>query len=116
MALPEEEAARTSDMPTLADPRRSADDLQNDEERFRTLFENSIDAVLLINTNGTIEAANPEARRLFDRTDEEVSQLSWMELVDPTDTRLKLLVTAREQTGRFRGELNCRRKNGSVFV
>src|SRR5215813_3186730 len=91
-------------------------DAHNDQERFRALFENSIDAVLLINGAGTIEAANPEARQLFNRTEEEILQLNWTELLDASDSRLKLLVTEREQSGRFRGEIGCRRKDGSVFL
>jgi len=91
-------------------------EVHNEQERFRALFENSIDAVLLINGEGTIEAANPEARQLFSRTEEEIFQLNWTELLDSTDNRLKSLLTEREQSGRFKGELGCRRKDGSIFL
>ena len=112
MALPEDTTSWTSGLkPTIS----AQNDLQNDEERFRALFENSIDAVLLINADGRIEAANPEACQLLDRTAEEICQLNWAELLDSTDGRLQSLLREREQTGRFRGELNCRRKDGSVF-
>src|SRR5690349_9845236 len=100
----------------MAEPRQAENDFQNVEERFHAVFENSIDAVLLINADGRIEAANPEARRLFGRTEDEICQLNWTELLDPSDTRLKLLLKDREQAGRFRGELDCRRKDGSVFL
>ena len=116
MALPEDTTSWTTGVkPTISEPRHAENYLQNDEERFHALFENSIDAVLLISTDGRIEAANPEARQLLDRTEEEICQLNWAELLDPTDSRLQLLLRDREQTGRFRGELNCRRKDGSVF-
>src|SRR5262244_3325994 len=86
------------------------------EERFRSLFENSIDAVLLSTPDGTIEAANPAACRLFGRTVEEICGITGFRLVDPSDTRLQSLLEERERTGRFRGELFYKRKDGSTFL
>src|SRR5215813_12702961 len=89
---------------------------RGDEERFRSLFENSIDAVLLSTPDGTIEAANPAACRLFGRTVEEICGITGFRLVDPSDTRLQSLLEERERTGRFRGELFYKRKDGSTFL
>ena len=86
------------------------------EERFRSLFENSIDAVLLSTPDGTIEAANPAACHLFGRTAEEICGIAGFRLVDPSDTRLQSLLEERERTGRFRGELFYKRKDGSTFL
>ena len=86
------------------------------EERFRSLFENSIDAVLLSTPDGTIEAANPAACRLFGRTVGEICGITGFRLVDPSDTRLQSLLEERERTGRFRGELFYKRKDGSTFL
>jgi PAS domain S-box-containing protein len=86
------------------------------EERFRALFDHSIDAVLIADPHGNIEAANPEACRLFGRTEEEICRIGRAGLVDPTDTRLQVLLAEREQTGRFKGELNFRRTDDSVFL
>src|SRR5689334_7557475 len=108
MSLEEDTARRPSDVQQI-------NDLRN-EGRFHALFENNIDAVFLINAEGTIEAANPEARQLFDLTEDEIFQLNWTELIDHTDSRLKLLFSELEHTGRFRGEIGCRRKDGSVFL
>ncbi|HEX7232388.1 MAG TPA: PAS domain S-box protein, partial [Candidatus Binatia bacterium] len=91
-------------------------DLHNNEDRFSALFENSIDAVLLIDAQGTIEAANPEACQLFDRTEKEMIQLDWTELMDSTDSRMHILLTDQERSGRSRGELGFRRKDASVFL
>ena len=46
--------------------------IKEGEERFRSLFENSSDAVLLSTPDGTIEAANPAACLLFGRSIEEI--------------------------------------------
>jgi formate hydrogenlyase transcriptional activator len=86
------------------------------EERFRSLFENSIDAVLLSTPDGTIEAANPAACRLFGRSVGEICGIAGFRLVDPSDTRLQSLLEERERTGRFRGELFYKRKDGSTFL
>jgi PAS domain S-box-containing protein len=89
---------------------------RSNEERFRSLFDHSIDAVLIADANGNVEAANSEACRLFGRTEDEICRLGRAGLVDPTDTRLQVLLAEREQTGRFKGELNFRRKDDSVFL
>src|SRR5262245_60776724 len=86
------------------------------EERFRSLFENSIDAVLLSTPDGTIEAANPAACRLFGQSVEEICGNAGFRLVDPSDTRLHSLLEERKRTGRFRGELFYKRKDGSTFL
>jgi formate hydrogenlyase transcriptional activator len=86
------------------------------EQRFRSIFENSIDAVLLSTPDGTIEAANPAACRLFGRSIEEICGIAGFGLVDPSDKRLQSLLEERERTGRFRGELFYKRKDGSIFL
>src|SRR6266849_2554070 len=103
MTLPDKAASWTigDKAAAMSEPWQAESDLRADEDRFRALFENSIDAVLIANADGTIEAANPEACRLFGRTEEEICQVGLAGLVDPTDTRLELLLREREQTGRF---------------
>ena len=90
-------------------------EIQSTEEQFRSLFENSIDAVLFASPEGTIIAANAEACRVFGRTEEEICQLGRGGLVDPTDPRLPALLEERARTGRFKGELNFKREDGSIF-
>ncbi len=85
------------------------------EEQFRALFENSIDAVLLATPEGNVIAANPEACRVFGRSEEEICALGRAGLADPNDPRLPILLEARSRTGRFKGELNFRRSDGAIF-
>ena len=85
------------------------------EDQFRSLFENSIDAVLLATPDGTVMAANPEACRVFRRTEAEICQLGRVGLLDPTDPRLPVLLEERARTGRFKGELTFIRKDGIKF-
>ena len=89
--------------------------LQESEERYRSFFSHSIDAVLLTAPDGRIFQANPEACRIFGRTEEEICNLSRGGLIDPADPRLGPALEERERTGRFKGELNMLRKDGSSF-
>jgi formate hydrogenlyase transcriptional activator len=91
-------------------------EIKQGEERFCSLFENSIDAVLLSTPDGTIEAANPAACRLFGWSVEEICAIGGFGLVDASDGRLQSLLEERERTGRFRGELFYKRKDGSTFL
>ncbi len=86
------------------------------EERYRTLFENSLDAMLLSAPDGRILAANPAASRMFGRTAEEICAGGWGELVDAADPRLAAAMQAQARSGRFQGELSLRRANGSILV
>ncbi|NUO78545.1 PAS domain S-box protein [candidate division KSB1 bacterium] len=88
---------------------------RSSEDQFRALFEHSIDAVLLATHDGNVIAANQEACRVFGRTAAEICQIGRTGLVDPNDARLPLLLEERARTGRFKGELNFKRKDGSVF-
>jgi len=85
------------------------------EDQFRSLFENSIDAVLLATPDGTVMAANAEACRIFGHTEEEICRLGRTGLIDPTDPRLPALLQERARTGRFKGELTFIRKDGVKF-
>lgn len=59
----------------ITELKRAEAELRGSEDQFRSLFENSNDAVLLSTPEGIIEAANPEACRMFGRTEEEICQV-----------------------------------------
>jgi PAS domain S-box-containing protein len=89
--------------------------LKESEERYRSVFENSLDAVLLTSPDGTTHAANPEACRIFGMTEEEIIRAGREGVVDVSDPRLEAALEERDRTGRFRAEFNLRRKDGTVF-
>jgi PAS domain S-box-containing protein len=84
------------------------------EERFRLIFEKSSEAILFSWPDGRIEAANPEACRLFGCSEEELLNLSREEIMDRADPRLQAAIEERSSTGSFPGELACRRQDGSI--
>lgn len=89
--------------------------LRESDEWYRSIYENSIDAILLTATDGKIFAANPEACRILQRTEEEICRIGRNEIVDLTDPRLPSALQERARTGKFKGELNLKRKDGSIF-
>ena len=89
--------------------------LKESEERYRSLFQNSIDGILLTAPDGSILEANPEACRIFGRTEEELRKLGRAGVVDMTDPRIKAFLEERLRTGMARGEGTGIRKDGTRF-
>mgnify|MGYP000983718370 FL=1 len=85
------------------------------EEEYRVFFENSIDAIILALPDGTIYAANPSACKIFGMIEEEIIKAGRNGLVDTQDPGLELHLEERARTGKFKGEINFRRKDGTIF-
>ena len=95
--------------------KRAEGDFQESEERYRLLFENSLDAIVLGTPEGRIFAANPAACRMFQRTQPELMELGRRGLSDVTTPRIKSAWEQRLRTGSFHGELTFNRKDGTTF-
>ncbi len=89
--------------------------LRVSEARFRLIFENSVDAILLTAPDGRVYAANPAACRMFGLSEAEICQLGRDGVADPSDPRLAPALEERQRTGRFRGELTLLRGDGQPF-
>ena len=89
--------------------------LRESEERFRSLFENSLDAIMLTHPEGRVLAANREACRMFRRTEEEICRVGRAGIVDLGGPRLDVLLAERRRTGRVHGELTFVRGDGTTF-
>jgi PAS domain S-box-containing protein len=88
---------------------------KNSEAIFRLLFENSADGILLTHPDGEIYSANPEACRMFGRTEEEIKKLGRAGIMDARDPRLPAALEERRRTGKFKGELTLVKKDGVAF-
>lgn len=89
--------------------------LRESEERYCSLFENSLDAVFLTAPDGRILAANAAACEMLGRTEEEICRIGRDGVIDLSDPRLPAALEERARTGRFRGELTFVRKDGTTF-
>jgi len=96
--------------------RRAEEVLRESEERYRSLFTSSLDAVLLTTPDGRILAANPAACEMFGRTEEELKRVGRSGVVDVTDPHLAVALEERARTGKSRAELTYIRKDGSKFT
>ena len=86
------------------------------EAEVRFLFENALDAILLILPDGTVTGANPAACALFGMTQQELCHAGRQGLTDPADSRWKHAIESRARTGRVSAELSFLRKDGTGFT
>ncbi len=90
--------------------------LREGEARYRSLFEHSVDAILLTATDGRILMANPAACRLLGWTAEELNYMREEALVHRADLKTTTAWAARVRTGQFQGEVTYLRRDGSIFI
>lgn len=105
--------------PTYESVEKQVEDLkrQNDALRhhYRAVVENSMDAILLTTPDGRVLFANQAACDLPQMTEQEIIKGGRLSVVDVDDPRLPIALEERAHTGRFRGELNYRKKDGTIF-
>ncbi|MDD3082173.1 MAG: PAS domain S-box protein, partial [Desulfobacterales bacterium] len=89
--------------------------LQESEEKYRSLFEQSYDAFLLTRPDGAILEANPAACEMFGRTLEEIRNVGRGGLADMADSRVHAALSERVLKGRARAEITMLRAGGERF-
>jgi PAS domain S-box-containing protein len=99
----------------VTDLARSEQQARVSEQLFRSLFEASLDAVLLVMPDGGVLAANSAAQKMFGFSDAELRSRGWYGLVDTSDPRA---ITGSKQyrtDGMFSGEVTAIDKAGRKF-
>jgi PAS domain S-box-containing protein len=89
--------------------------LRESEEKYRSIFDQSLDAVILKTPDGNILEANPAASRMFGLSVQELLSVGRDAIMDLSDPRLSPALEERNRTGRAFAELRCTRKDGSHF-
>jgi PAS domain S-box-containing protein len=99
----------------VTESRAVRDELVNSEERYRLLFETSVDGILQTSPDGTIIRANSAACSMFALTEDEIRKRTRADLVAADDPRLEPLVAERARLGGTMGQLTMLRGDGSRF-
>lgn len=99
----------------ISDRLRQERELRTSEQRYRALFEQSADAILLSRPDGTIDRANPAAERMFRCSEAELCRLGREGLVDPEDPGFRSLMQQRQSASQARAQCRMRRADGEWF-
>ena len=99
----------------ITERKRTDEVLRESEERYRLLFESSLDGVLLTAPDGRILSANPAACEMLEATKEEICQAGRPGVIDMDDPRLLPLLEERRQKGKVKGELTLVTSRGTTF-
>ncbi len=86
------------------------------EPAYKACYEDSLDGILLTIPNGNVLAANPAACELLGMAEKEVCATDISELIDTEDPNFKRCVNVRNQTGKARGRLTFKCKNGKWLL
>src|ERR1017187_5531169 len=100
----------------VVERRRAGEALRESEDRYRSLFATSLDAVLLTTPGGEILAAHAAACRMFGRSEEELIQVGRAGVVDRSDPDVAAGLDERARTGTFHGEIAFRRRDQTKFT
>ncbi len=99
----------------ITERKQAEDALRESEDKFRSIFDNSVDAVFLTEPNGGIIAANPAACTMFGYTEAEFRKYGRNAVADASDPITNMALERRKNTGKFEGELIFKRKDGTTF-
>ena len=95
--------------------RQERDELQTERDQYQAMFEASTDAIFLTAPDGRIFKANQAACRLFQMSEEELIAAGRSVVCAGNGGHLQQALDERTKTGRFRGRLNHRKKDGTIF-
>lgn len=85
------------------------------DEFYKQMFENNLDAIMLMSPDGVIYRANPSACQMFRTSENDLCKIGRDGIADTSDHRLYQIIHSLEKDGRARGELNMVRKDGTKF-
>lgn len=100
----------------ITEKKIAEDTIAESEEKYRLLFETSMDGILLTSQDGQVLEANQAACNIFKMTASEIIKSGGQNLVDVDDPRLSAVLEERLRTGKANGEVQLLRKDGSRFA
>jgi PAS domain S-box-containing protein len=85
------------------------------EKIYKSIFESSLEAILLSKPDGTIMAANPKAQEMFGYSEEQLCIIGRSGIIDAEDPNLSMLLEERRIKDKSISELTFIRSNGEKF-
>ena len=95
--------------------RQELEALRRSEGRFRLLFDNSQDGVIMARQDGAIVAANRSACTIFGMSEQDLIRAGRAGLTDASDPHLAPMMAARQRDGVASGELRMLRAGNQPF-
>jgi PAS domain S-box-containing protein len=97
--------------------KRTTEALRQSEARYRTIFNNTTDAIFLTDPldRGRVLSANPAACRMLGYSEEECVTLMGLDMFDMSDPNLSALLEQRDREDQATSVVTFRRKDGSYF-
>ncbi len=96
----------------ITESKKAMLELQTMEGRFSSLFENSIDGVIISTPRGQIISANPAICKILGYTQNEMVHLNASALLDLKSASVIEMINAQKKAGPFIAEISIRHKNG----
>jgi len=113
--MPSGEYASVAIVNDITDIKLLQEKLFKSQERYRALFENSPEAILLASPDGSILDSNPAGCQMFGWTKQELCTMSQSGVVDINDVRTINAILERDKTGWVHTELTCIHKDRTRF-
>ncbi len=88
---------------------------QYNESKYRLVYENSLDGILLVTPDGKLLSANPSAQQMFGYTEEQLISIGRKGILDEEDPHFQSALSEFQRTGNFRGQITFVRSNGKTF-
>lgn len=98
----------------LAEAKR-IEELGLNEAKFRAIFENSIDGILLLVTDGEVLAANSALCKMFQMTEKEIISSGKQGVVDLNNANFRVFLEENQKIGKARKDLILVRKDENSF-
>ena len=98
----------------ITERKEAEERLRSSEARYRSLFENSLDGIMLTIPDGTVISANPAFQRMMGMTEDEIKKTGRAGMMI-MDKRAAESIRQREKTGKFQAEMTLKHKDGSTF-
>lgn len=115
LALKKANQHRLDSKKKLSETKR-IEELSQNEAKFRAIFKNSIDGILLLLNEGGILAANPALCKMLQKTEQEIIVDGKTGLVAVSNTDFKLFIGEPHPIGKIKEEFTLTRKDGSKFL